>query len=192
MTKQIPGFMDDDRELFTQVIIGTSKIRKYLEKYGKKIISAKVVNQLLNNLDDLEPYIEDKNSLVTDAARLLRLALVLDDKSPKLYFLPNLDSAKFNAQKIEETTNKAQLAKRSFLAGTAGNELASNGANSHSVSTGINLTVPSNPTLGGESQSSQKPHCPHCGSDSLNLLNDGRYRCLDCKKRFVVSKIVWK
>ena len=99
MTKQIPGFMDDDRELFTQIIIGTSKIRKYLEKYGKKILSAKVVNQLLSNLDDLEPYIEDKNSLVTDAARLLRLALVLDDKSPKLYFLPNLDSAKFDSEK---------------------------------------------------------------------------------------------
>ena len=192
MTKQIPGFMDDDRELFTQVIIGTSKIRKYLEKYGKKIISAKVVNQLFSNLDDLEPYIEDKNSLVTDAARLLRLALVLDDKSPKLYFLPNLDSAKFNAQKIEETTNKAQLVKRSFLAGTAGSGLASNGANSHSVSTDLKMTVPSNPTIGGDSQSSQKPHCPHCGSDFLNLLNDGRYRCLDCKKRFVTSKIVWR
>jgi hypothetical protein len=192
MTKQIPGFMDDDRELFTQIIIGTSKIRKYLEKYGKKILSAKVVTQLLNNLDDLEPYIEDKNSLVTDAARLLRLALVLDEKSPKLYFLPNLDSAKFDAQKIEETTNKAQLAKRSFLAGTAGSGLASNGTNSHSVSTGLKMTVPSNPTIGGESQSSQKPHCPHCGSDFLNLLNDGRYRCLDCKKRFVTSKIVWK
>jgi len=192
MTKQIPGFMDDDRELFTQIIIGTSKIRKYLEKYGKKILSAKVVTQLLNNLDDLEPYIEDKNSLVTDAARLLRLALVLDDKSPKLYFLPNLDSAKFDAQKIEETTNKAQLAKRSFLTGTAGSGLVGNGANSHSVSTGLKMTVPSNPTIGGDRQSSQKPHCPHCGSDFLNLLNDGRYRCLDCKKRFVVSKIVWK
>jgi exonuclease VII small subunit len=192
MTKQIPGFMDDDRELFTQIIIGTSKIRKYLEKYGKKILSAKVVTQLLNNLDDLEPYLEDKNSLVTDAARLLRLALVLDDKSPKLYFLPNLDSAKFNAQKIEETTNKAQLAKRSFLAGTAGSRLASLSPNPDSVSTGSRMTVPSNPTIGGDRQSSQKPHCPHCGSDFLNLLNDGRYRCLDCKKRFVTSKIVWK
>jgi hypothetical protein len=137
MTKQIPGFMDDDRELFTQIIIGTSKIRKYLEKYGKKILSAKVVTQLLSNLDDLEPYIEDKNSLVTDAARLLRLALVLDDKSPKLYFLPNLDSAKFIREKIEETTNKAQLVKRSFLAGTAGNRLASNGVNPDSVSTDL-------------------------------------------------------
>jgi DNA-directed RNA polymerase subunit RPC12/RpoP len=192
MTKQIPGFMDDDRELFTQVIIGTSKIRKYLEKYGKKILSAKVVTQLLNNLDELEPYIEDKNALVTDAARLLRLALILDDKSPKLYFLPNLDSAKFNTGKIEETTNKAQLAKQSFLAGTAGTGLASNNSNVGTASTGLKMTVPSNPTIVGESQSSQKPHCPHCGSDFLNLLNDGRYRCLDCKKRFVTSKIVWR
>jgi hypothetical protein len=192
MTKQIPGFMDDDRELFTQIIIGTSKIRKYLEKYGKKILSTKVVTQLLSNLDDLEPYIEDKNSLVTDAARLLRLALVLDDKSPKLYFLPNLDSAKFNAEKIEETTNKAQLAKRSFLAGTTGDRLASNAASPDSVSTDPKMTVPSNPTIGGSSQSSQKPHCCHCGEGNLNLLSDGRYRCLECKKRFVSNKIVWK
>ncbi len=192
MTKQIPGFMDDDRELFTQIIIGTSKIRKYLEKYGKKILSTKVVTQLLNNLDDLEPYIEDKNSLVTDAARLLRLALVLDDKSPKLYFLPNLDSAKFDAEKIEETTNKAQLVKRSFVAGTTGDRLASNAANPDSVSTDQKMTVPSNPTIGGSSQSSQKPHCCHCGEGNLNLLSDGRYRCLECKKRFVSNKIVWK
>jgi transposase-like protein len=84
------------------------------------------------------------------------------------------------------------LAKRSFLAGTAGSGLASLSPNPDSVSTALKITVPSNPTIGGESQSSQKPHCPHCGSDSLNLLNDGHYRCLDCKKRFVTSKIVWK
>ncbi len=192
MTKQIPGFMDDDRELFTQVIIGTSKIRKYLEKYGKKIISPKVVTQILNNLDALEPYIEEKNSLVTDAARLLRLALILDDKSPKLYFLPNLDSAKFNDGDIEETINRAQLAKRSFLAGTAGNRLERNDSNPGSVSSDLEMTVPSNPTIRGDSQSGQKPHCPHCGAGNLSLLSDGRYRCLDCKKRFVASKIVWR
>ena len=192
MTKQIPGFMDDDRELFTQIIIGTSKIRKYLEKYGKKIISPKVVTQILNNLDALEPYIEEKNSLVTDAARLLRLALILDDKSPKLYFLPNLDSAKFNDGDIEETINRAQLAKRSFLAGTAGNRLERNDSNPGSVNSDLEMTVPSNPTIRGDSQSGQKPHCPHCGAGNLSLLSDGRYRCLDCKKRFVASKIVWR
>jgi hypothetical protein len=192
MTKQIPGFMDDDRELFTQIIIGTSKIRKYLEKYGKKILSAKVVNQLLNNLDDLEPYIEDKNSLVTDAARLLRLALVLDDKSPKLYFLPNLDSAKFDIEKIEETTRKAELSKRSFLSGTSGTGLVSNASKPCTASTDLKMTVPSNPTIGECGQSGQIPHCCHCGGHNLNILNDGRYRCLECKKRFVANKAVWK
>jgi hypothetical protein len=63
MTSQIPGFMDDDRELFTQIIIGVSKIRKYLEKYSKKILSAKIVNQLLKNLDDLEPFSIGRKSL---------------------------------------------------------------------------------------------------------------------------------
>jgi hypothetical protein len=192
MTKQIPGFMDDDRELFTQIIIGTSKIRKYLEKYGKKILSAKVVNQLLSNLDDLEPYIEDKNSLVTDAARLLRLALVLDDKSPKLYFLPNLDCAKFDSEKIEETIQKAGLAKRSFLSGTSDSRLVINDSNADTVRTDLKMTMPSNPTIGGSGQSGQKPHCCHCGWSELNVLNDGRYRCLGCKKRFVANKAVWK
>ena len=192
MTKQIPGFMDDDRELFTQIIIGTSKIRKYLEKYGKKILSAKVVNQLLSNLDDLEPYIEDKNSMVTDAARLLRLALVLDDKSPKLYFLPNLDSAKFDIEKIEETTKKAELSKRSFLSGTSGTGLVSNTSNPCTASIELKMTVPSNPTIGECGHSGQIPYCCHCGGHNLNILNDGRYRCLDCKKRFVANKAVWK
>jgi hypothetical protein len=198
MTSQIPGFMDDDRELFTQIIIGTSKIRKYLEKYGKKILSAKVVTQLLKNLDDLEPYIEDKNSIVTDAARLLRLGLILDDKSPKLYFLPNLDNAKFDNEKIESVITQADQMKRQFLAraaGTVPKELAGNDENPYRVSNDQKMTVPSNPTSGVSCQSNhscQKPHCPHCGLSDLNLLNDGRYRCLGCKKRFVTNKIVWK
>jgi hypothetical protein len=192
MTSQIPGFMDDDRELFTQIIVGVTKIRKYLEKYGKKILSAKVVNQLLSNLDHLEPYIEDKNSWVTDAARLLRLALVLDDKSPKLYFLPNLDRVNFDAETIEQTRKKAELVKRSFLAGTTDSRMATDSQNAFTVSTDLKMTVPSNSPIGGSSQSGQKPHCCHCGSSNLNLLNDGRYRCLECKKRFVSNKAVWK
>lgn len=192
MTKQIPGFMDDDRELFTQIIIGVSKIRKYLEKYGKKILSAKVVSQLLTNLDHLEPYIEDKNSLVTDAARLLRLALVLDDKSPKLYFLPNLDRANFETETIEQTIQKAELAKRSFLAGTTDRKMASDSQDAYTASIDSKMSVPSNSPIGGSSQSGQKPHCCHCGSGNLNLLTDGRYRCLSCKKRFVSNKVVWK
>jgi hypothetical protein len=199
MTKQIPGFMDDDRELFTQIIIGTSKIRKYLEKYGKKILSAKVVTQLLNNLDDLEPYIEDKNSLVTDAARLLRLALVLDDKSPKLYFLPNLDSTKFDAEKTESVITEADQTKRQFLAKTSGkngSELVNEAQNPYTESAGKMAADPPFQTIGGSdhsSQSHQIPHCPHCGGSELKVIESGkRYQCKECTKRFVTNKAVWK
>ena len=176
--------MDDDRELFTQVIIGTSKIRKYLEKYGKKILSTKVVTQLLNNLDDLEPYIEDKNSRVTDAARLLRLALVLDDKSPKLYFLPNLDSAKFDTEKIETVITRANQMKRQFLTKTSGkngSELVIEVRNACTESTGRMVANPPFPTIGEfdhSYQSDQIPHCPHCGGSDLKVIENGkRYQC---------------
>lgn len=199
MTSQIPGFMDDDRELFTQIIIGTSKIRKYLEKYGKKVLSAKVVTQLLKNLDDLEPYIEDKNSMITDGARLLRLALVLDDKSPKLYFLPNLDSVKFDAEKVECVITKADQMKRQFLArasGKNGSVLVSEAENAYTEGTGKMVVDPPFSTIGGSnhsSQSSQIPHCPHCGGSDLKVIDNGtRYRCQGCTKRFVNSKAIWK
>jgi hypothetical protein len=199
MTSQIPGFMDDDRELFTQIIIGTSKIRKYLEKYGKKILSAKVVTQLLKNLDNLEPYIEDKNSMVTDAARLLRLGLILDDKSPKLYFLPNLDNAKFDAEKIESVIIQADQMKHQFLvraSGKNGSNLAAEVQNVYGEGVTKMVAAPPFPTIGGSdhsSPSSQIPHCPHCGGRDLKVIENGkRYQCKGCTKRFVSSKVVWK
>jgi hypothetical protein len=205
MTSQIPGFMDDDRELFTQIIIGTSKIRKYLEKYGKKVLSAKAVSQLLRNLDDLEPYIEEKNSRVTDIARLLRLALILDDKSPKLYFLPNLDSVKFDGEKIENVITKAEQTKRHFLvqaSGQFGQGLGGEVQNYYSEGIPKMGSHPPNLTIGVSTQfpkSTQKPHCPHCGGSTLELVeNETRYQCESCKtasnrpKKFVVSKAIWK
>jgi hypothetical protein len=199
MTKQIPGFMDDDRELFTQVIIGTSKIRKYLEKYGKKILSAKVVTQLLNNLDDLESYIEDKNALVTDAARLLRLALILDDKSPKLYFLPNLDSTKFDTEEIGYVITQADQMKCQFLAKTSGkngSELVSKARKACTENIGRMVANPPFPTIGGSDHSNQFdqiPHCPHCGGSDLKVIENGkRHQCKGCTKRFVTNKAVWK
>jgi hypothetical protein len=172
---------------------------RVLEKYGKKILSAKVVNQLLSNLDDLEPYIEDKNSLVTDAARLLRLALVLDDKSPKLYFLPNLDSAKFDSEKIKSVITQADQMKRQFLAKTSGkngSELISEAQNACVEGIGKMVSDPPFPTIGVSSHSNpsgQIPHCCHCGGSDLKVIENGkRYQCKGCTKCFVVSKAVWK
>lgn len=111
MTKQIPGFTNDDRSLFTEIIIGIPKIRHYLNTYGKGKNSESNLAKLIRNLDAIEEYIDHKNELVTDDARLLRVALVVDSRSPKLYFLSNLDKVSFNYSLIEETKRLARVAK---------------------------------------------------------------------------------
>ena len=104
MTSLIPGFKDDDRDLFTEIVIDTGKIRMYIEKYGKKVLPAYSVKNLESSLALLEPYIEAQNNRIVDTARELRLALVLDAKSPKLFFLPNLDNVEFDYESISNVS----------------------------------------------------------------------------------------
>ncbi|QLE46664.1 hypothetical protein FD723_41655 (plasmid) [Nostoc sp. C052] len=189
MTKQIPGFTNDDRSLFTEIIIGIPKIRHYLNTYGKGKNSESNLAKLIRNLDAIEEYIDYKNDLVTDDARLLRVALVVDSRSPKLYFLPNLDKVSFNYQEIENTKRLARVAK---FPGTIGNGLETESSKPHTASNGQMVSLPPISTIGGSHQSGTSPHCPHCGSANLKLQNDDRYRCLDCKKRTVSNKIIWK
>jgi hypothetical protein len=63
--------------------------------------------KLSRNLDEIEEYINHKNELITDDARLFRVALVIDLRSPKLYFLPNLDTIRFDTEVIEESRRLA-------------------------------------------------------------------------------------
>lgn len=189
MTKQIPGFTNDDRSLFTEIIIGIPKIRHYLNTYGKGKNSESNLAKLTRNLDAIEEYIDHKNELVTDDARLLRVALIVDYRSPKLYFLPNLDRVSFNYQEIEEIKRLVSLAKSP---GTIGNRLESESSKPYTASNGQMVSLPPISTIEGSYQSGTSPHCPHCGSANLKLQNDDRYRCLDCKKRTVSNKIIWK
>ena len=87
MTKQIPGFTNDDRSLFTEIIIGIPKIRHYLNTYGKGKNSESNLAKLTRNLDAIEEYIDHKNELVTDDARLLRVALVVDSRWEHVNFV---------------------------------------------------------------------------------------------------------
>jgi hypothetical protein len=189
MTKQIPGFTNDDRSLFTEIIIGIPKIRHYLNTYGKGKNSESNLAKLTRNLDAIEEYIDHKNELVTDDARLLRVALLVDSRSPKLYFLPNLDKVSFNYQEIEETKRLARLAKSP---GTIGNGLETESSKPYTANNGQMVSLPPKTTIEGSYQSGTSPHCPHCASANLKLQNDDRYRCLDCKKRTVSNKIIWK
>ncbi|MFS0519784.1 hypothetical protein ACEYW6_34510 [Nostoc sp. UIC 10607] len=189
MTKQIPGFTNDDRSLFTEIIIGISKIRHYLNTYGKGKNSESNLAKLTRNLDAIEEYIEHKNELVTDDARLLRVALVVDSRSPKLYFLPNLDKVSFNYSLIEETKRLARVAKSPDTGYT---RLTGDTLNPSIASTDTVMSAASFSTIGGSRQSDTKPYCPHCGHANLTVRKDKRYYCLNCKKITVSNKIIWK
>ncbi|MBG1268098.1 hypothetical protein [Nostoc sp. WHI] len=189
MTKQIPGFTNDDRSLFTEIIIGIPKIRHYLNTYGKGKNSDSNLAKLTRNLDAIEEYIDYKNELVTDDARLLRVALVVDSRSPKLYFLPNLDRVSFNYQEIEETKRLARLAKSPDTGYT---RLTRDTLNPSIASTDTVMSAASFSTIGGSRQNDTKPYCPHCGHANLTIRKDKRYYCLNCKKVTVSNKIVWK
>jgi hypothetical protein len=192
MTKQIPGFTNDDRSLFTEIIIGIPKIRHYLNTYGKGKNSESNLAKLTRNLDAIEEYIEHKNELVTDDARLLRVALVVDSRSPKLYFLPNLDNVSFNYQEIERVKRESELDK---VTGTADTRLTAKGSNQDIARVDRMDDGQSNLTYSGIGQSVNndlKPHCPHCGKLNLKLMQDSRFKCEGCKKRFVSNKAIYK
>ncbi|MTJ15272.1 hypothetical protein FJR11_22450 [Anabaena sp. UHCC 0187] len=192
MTRQIPGFTNDDRSLFTEIVIGIPKIRLYLNTYGKGKNSESNLAKLTKNLDALEEYIEHKNQLVTDDARLLRVALIVDSRSPKLYFLPNLDSVKFDIQAIEETRGKSENFK-SGLSGLTKDRQKTVTAESIDIE-GLDQSSLASPKLPieGAVQSGLLPHCPHCNSSNVSTKGINQYQCKDCGKRTANSKIVWK
>jgi hypothetical protein len=186
MTSQIKGFKDDDRSLFTEIIIGIPKIRMYVKKYARGKNSDANLAKLERNLDDLEAYIEGVNNRITDDARLLRIALIVDEKSPKLYFLPNLDNVNFDEISISESEKKATSIMLGRVTGKTGNDSGTDTANPVTASDAENLTFLPKPTM------QRSVICPHCGSFELSLHKGERYYCKDCKKKFAASKVVFK
>jgi hypothetical protein len=186
MTSQIKGFKDDDRSLFTEIIIGIPKIRMYVKKYARGKNSDANLAKLERNLDNLEAYIESVNDRITDDARLLRIALVVDEKSPKLYFLPNLDNVNFDEVAISETENKAADIMLGRATVTTASGSGTDTANSVTVRDAENLPFLPKPTMYASAI------CPHCGSSDLSLHKGERYYCKECKKKFAASKVVFK
>ena len=196
MTSLIPGFKDDDRDLFTEIVIGTGKIRMYLEKYGKKILPDYSVKNLASSLALLEPYIEEQNNRIVDTARELRLALVLDAKSPKLFFLPNLDNVEFDYEAISIVSTKISSYKGQNESDRSDNhfdqtvEVEAESLTQKRMA--ASQSKKSKSTIGGEGVSGQKPTCPHCGSTLTGNRSDKRMDCKSCDKRISFSKIVFK
>jgi hypothetical protein len=186
MTSQIKGFKDDDRSLFTEIIIGIPKIRMYIKKYARGKNSDANLAKLERNLDDLEAYIESVNDRITDDARLLRIALIVDEKSPKLYFLPNLDNVDFDEVTISESEKKASGI---LLDSQSQSAQAQSGSKRQNVATAKLSTIEPNepkPTMQGVA------HCPHCGNSEMSFLAEQRYKCKPCGKKISLSKVIFK
>jgi hypothetical protein len=186
MTSQIKGFKDDDRSLFTEIIIGIPKIRMYVKKYARGKNSDANLAKLERNLDDLEAYIESVNDRITDDARLLRITLIVDEKSPKLYFLPSLDNVNFNEVVVSESEKKAAGMMLNIKSQA---RQAQTGSKRQMLDTSMVLTIEPNepkPTIQGVA------HCPHCGNSEMTLLAEQRYKCKPCSKKISLSKVVFK
>jgi hypothetical protein len=158
----------------------------YVKKYARGKNSDANLAKLERNLDDLEAYIEGVNDRITDDARLLRIALIVDEKSPKLYFLPNLDNVDFDEVTISENENKAS---GMVLNTKSQSAQAQSGSKrqilNHSRRCPQSAILPK-PTIQGSAI------CPHCGSFDLSLHKGERYYCKECKKKFAASKVIFK
>jgi hypothetical protein len=158
----------------------------YVKKYARGKNSDANLAKLERNLDDLETYIEGVNDRITDDARLLRIALIVDEKSPKLYFLSNLDNVNFDDVAISESENKASGI---LLSTKSQSAQAHTGSKRQTLdiaelSTG-KLNEPK-PTMQGIA------HCPHCGNSEMSFLAEQRYKCKPCCKKISPSKVVFK
>lgn len=158
----------------------------YVKKYARGKNSDANLAKLERNLDDLEAYIEGVNDRITDDARLLRIALIVDEKSPKLYFLPNLDNVDFDEVVISKSENKASDIMLGRATVTTGSYSGTNVSNVLTVSNAEIMPFLPKPTMQGSAI------CPHCGSSDLSLHKGERYYCKECKKKFAASKVVFK
>ena len=147
----------------------------------------------MSNANDSLPLKEDREFLNLSPPNLLSLkslrVLVVDFRSPKLYFLPNLDTVRFDTEVVEETRRLARLFKDGKTG--KGSSRVSPVACSKPVTVSIS-SVPSQPEKTPIGVQESSPHCPECGSANVKPQSQNRYKCIDCGARRVESKMVWK
>ncbi|MBD2123277.1 hypothetical protein [Trichocoleus sp. FACHB-262] len=185
-TRVLRGWTNDDRKKSTEIILEAAKIRAWAEEYGSDYYSSDRLKSLLANVDAIREVIEKENAAIGDEAKRLRIALVADPISPKLFLLPSFDSAEFDLETYLEVRREAD----GILSGTGSNlfQAVSNTVN-QSQSTVSNSTIPGIPV--------ESPHvgvCPECGMESSDRkgkpeAGKQRYFCKNpkcSKKTFTV------
>ncbi|MGB5970299.1 MAG: hypothetical protein WBG70_18435 [Spirulinaceae cyanobacterium] len=184
-TKVLPGFTNNDRNtLFTEIVFGAKMIREYIDMYGKKL-GNKNIEKIGSTLEDIEEWIINQNKLIGNEAKEYRLVLVADERSPKLFFLPSLDSYSFDYETVSLAQERSNEFKRPSTAqlGQATESVKPEILTSRemSVPTEFRTDFPIGGNLSGHSnvQDTIKYHCPSCGSGNTKPRGKTRFYCLN-------------
>jgi hypothetical protein len=164
------GLSIDDQKMMTNIYIDPVSIRTFLTQYGERFYSKKAVEKALATLEELELEIEEQNEIICDTAREFRIAMVTANRSPVFYQLPYFDSVQIDVDAYQQTLTKVlgvRLGRGETVASqcvTAESQdeytvssLEKTGTSGHSPYA-VSATRP---------DTSLKPVCPHCGSDSI-------------------------
>ncbi|MGB3691172.1 MAG: hypothetical protein WA999_00500, partial [Spirulinaceae cyanobacterium] len=184
-TKVLPGFTNNDRNtLFTEIVFGAKMIREYVDMYGKKL-GNKNIEKIGSTLEDIEEWIINQNKLIGNEAKEYRLVLVADERSPKLFFLPSLDSYSFDYDTVslaQERSNEFKCPSAAQL-GQAIEGVNPEALTSREMSdpTEFRTDFPIGGSLSRQSdvQDTIKYHCPSCGSGNTKPRGKTRFYCLN-------------
>ncbi|MBE9182524.1 hypothetical protein IQ268_28650 [Oculatella sp. LEGE 06141] len=170
-TRVLKGWTNDDRKKSVEIILEAAKIKAWANEYGSDYYGEDRLKSMLANVDAIRSAIEKENEAIGDEAKRLRLALVADPISPKLFLLPNLDSVDFDV----EAYGSVRIEADAVLA--AGGAAMTMGDSSNPDSA-VAATLPADPFRGGR--------CPKCETGILSKVKSSRgsryYVCDTCGK----------
>lgn len=186
-TRVLKGWTNDDRKKSVEIILEAAKIKAWANEYGSDYYGEDRLKSMLANVDAIREAIEKENESICDEAKRLRLALVADPISPKLFLLPNFDSVDFDLEAYSEVRREAD----GISAGKNSNAFqVAPSMISQSQVTASNSTIPGNPV-----ESPYVGVCPDCGTESSDRKGKPesgkqRYFCRNpkcSKKTFTIS-----
>jgi hypothetical protein len=156
--------------MMTNIYIDPVSIRTFLTQYGERFYSKRAVERALATLEELELEIEEHNEIICDTAREFRVAMVTANRSPVFYQLPYFDSVEIDVNDYLQTFEIV----KGIRSGQGETGLVpSVRGNSHSP---LLVGIPERQDTSGHSSmsglgtrpdTSVKPICPHCGSNSI-------------------------
>lgn len=197
MTSTIsPKLKNDDRSLFTEIVIGVGKIRKYLKTYGDERGSKEQLKALETSLDLIADWLESKNKTLPKS-KSLRVCLVVDDESMKYYMLPEFGTFNIPHQTVSNSEKRSLDFNRidDIHAVHDSGQSKAETLTSKAISP-IQDSRPDSP-IGVNVQNGQtttKYHCPRCNTDSKRRKGKDRFYCdnQDCKQKTFSKKTAIK